>query len=380
MPDGYNFSAFGSTNPALAELFKNEFMARQGAQQAAQSQAAQETARQQIMAQSQLAQAQLQGTQSDREYNRIWKEKEFNAKEEGDKVKEGQANRLLDIQEKAYGVKPGEDLQRRKQAIIDANSTAINDAQRANALLQINTDAAVAAAKKALPMGAGLFGGPTAANLDDPNHPARQLIQKQAFDAVRSQLLAEKGGALNNLIPDPGTFTFKPIQFDETGKAIALPLPSPGSSTNSAALGAPPKTGYDDSGNADAPGGTLSNPAALGSMSPQTQAIASVAQPVINKVLGSAADMFGIKAPTVATPAPVIGQPSVKRLLGSATVLLTPEDDAALQRQLVSVIPEQRPAAYKAIVGQLLQSRRAVMGGMPPQDPYSNFDIPSTMY
>ena len=130
------------------------------------------------------------------------------------------------------------------------------------------------------------------------------------------------------------------------------------------------------------------NPAALGSAKPaitptalpsdvseKAAAASQVIQPVVNKALSSLADLFRLQAPaTVSTVAP--SSPSVKRLLGNDTVLLTPADDAELQRQLMAVVPEQRPATYRAIIDQLLRSQRAVLQSLAP----GTFEIPSAMY
>src|SRR5438552_3090447 len=205
----FDIQPFASTNPAVGQLFAAEFAQRQAQRQADQQAAQNALAGQQIRAQQALAQAQLQGAQSDREYNRLFREREFQAKEQGDKERNALFEKQLAI-DKAYkegltggGARTAIDEERRKQAIIDANANANNDAQRANAPFQINFVSAIAAAIENLPVWAGLFGGTKSANLEDPKHPARRAIQKQSFDAVRSQLLAEKGGALNSLIPDP---------------------------------------------------------------------------------------------------------------------------------------------------------------------------------
>ncbi len=350
--------AFGSTSPALQNLFANEFAQRRAQAETDANLNATETARQQILAQQQLANAQLQAAQSDKEYNRLFREREFAAKEEGDKVREGQTDTAL-ATDKAYreglisgGGKTSVDAERRKQAITDANSAAVNDSQRANALYQINVDAAVAAAKKGLPMGAGLFGGTTAAQLDDPNHPARKLINKAAFDQVRSQLLAEKGGALNSLIPDAQTFTFKPVQYDETGKAIALPVPTPGAGAaqsaagmqdNPAALGvpltAPAAQGATQSSTGGAPAG----------MGDGASALFQMGAPVVTSAIGAMANMLG---PNTGTASPMYGSDPTDTVPlpapgGNGNVHVPRQAAIDLRMKLNAMPPEARAPFYQ---------------------------------
>jgi len=353
---------FSSGSPVIDALFSREFAVRQADQAAAEAAAARAIQRQQIQAQSDLARAQQQSTAQQNEFNNLFRmqsESERNAL----------FKRQLDIDEKARIPRTDLETERRKAAIIDANAAANNDAQRANALLQINIDSAVAAAKKDLPWGAGNFGGVTAANLDDPTHPARKAINKLAFDKVRTQLLSEKGGALNSLIPDPDTFTFRPVQYDETGKAIALPIPSIAPTAGG---------GYDYMGNPINPAGL--GPSAAPAVVP-VPTTASSGGPGVGDMfkaalIGAMPSVFG----ATATPkkAPVAPQPSVRRAFGNSTVLLTPEDDATLARQLLAVPAEQRPAAYRAMVDQWLQSGRARIMAPPvtisPADALPNYN------
>jgi hypothetical protein len=356
----FDIQPFASTNPAVGQLFAAEFAQRQAQRQADAQAAAQEIARQQIQAQSQLAQSQQQANLQQQQYNNLFREREFQSREKDDAEKNALFKQQLGIQqqnadtEKAARV-PRTEAERRKAAIIDANSNAMNDAARANALYQINVDGAVAAAKKALPMGAGLFGGTTAANLDDPNHPARKLINKQEFDAVRAQLLAEKSGALNSLIPDPNTFTFKPVQYDETGKAIALPMPTAGS--NYDYMGNP----VDNAGAASALGTSTAAPvpSATTATTPMATAVPTSKAGWLDYIGGiDMRSLFGMK-PVAAISPPIVSQPSVRRAFGNSTILLSPEDDATLARQLLAIPTEQRPAAYRAMVDQWLQAGRA---------------------
>ena len=357
MAASYDIAPFSSTNPAIDALFTREFAQRQADREAVAKAAAGAIARSQIGAQSQLAQAQLEQAQAQQQYNNLFREREFQAKEAGDKIREEQINKQLEI-DKAWKV-PRTDLEseRRKQAIIDANANNVNDAARANALYQIALEAELARAKKEdvskfMP---GLRGGPTIEQLDDPNHPVRRALNKKVFDSVYRQLVAEKGGTVQAVVPDPATFTFKPIQFDETGKSIALPLPAPKptipndnpaglgtipdvSTTVTPAYGGPGTTSFvprvDLSNFSSVPTTANPNPAALGV--------------------------------TVQLAAP---QPSVRRLLGNTAILLTPEDDATLQRQLLSIPAEQRPAAYRAMVEQWFQSGRARLAPTVPIAP-----------
>src|SRR5436190_4774310 len=370
---------YASGSPIVDSLFGREFANYQVEDRARQQAAANEIARQQIMAQSELARAQQQSNAQQQQYNNLFRERDFAAKEKGDEERNALFKRQLDSDEKARVPRTDLEAERRKNAIIDANSTAANDASRANALFKINLEEALKTAK------AGLhwytMGGPSAANLDDPAHPAYRAIQKQVFDRVRNQLLSEKGGALNNLIPDDQTFEFKPVQFDDKGNAIVAPYKAPPGSIGS---------GFDYMGN---PIASAANPAALGPTVPTIPGTSTVApdydsasflkaiiQPSVNKAFSSMADMFGIKAPATPTVQPATS-PSVKRLLVDAagretSVMLTPADDAELQRQLIAIVPEQRPAAYRTIIGQLLQNGRALMS----PNPYANFEIPSASY
>jgi hypothetical protein len=367
----YPSPIYSSANPAVDQLFGREFAAYQSTQAARERAAQEEIARSQIGAQYRLAQAQLQGTQADRDYNRLFREREFQSREKGDEARNALYRDQLKIQQqaadtdKAWKV-PRTDLEseRRKQAIIDANAAANNDAQRANALLQINIDAAVAAEKKKLPWGAGNLGGVTAANLDDLTHPARKEINKRAFDTVRTQLLAEKGGALNSLIPDPDNFTFKPVQFDSQGNVMAAPFKAPG--------GTP--VDFDYMGNPVAPvspgvaaglgpvtptvtpDAATANPAALG---PTAQAVMAVGQPLVDRTMSSAADMFGIKAPTLSPP---IAPQTIQVPVDEAHFLeMSAADAAEAERQLRAIPPEQRGAAAAAIRDNLMKSGRATL-------------------
>jgi hypothetical protein len=356
----FDIQPFASTNPAVGQLFASEFAQRAAQRQTDQQAAANEIARQQIMAQSQLAQAQLRGQQQSQDQANLFRMQQLTSQEKAEEARNKILQQQADTDKAARVPRTDLEAERRKSEIIDANAAAINDAQRANALYQIEVNKRVADAKAA----GHLFTWEK--SFDDPNHPVRQKINRDAFDAVYLGLKSEKGTA-QSLIPDPDTFTFKPVQYDETGKAIVPPKPTlkpPGDPSNpgAAALDATPNV---------APPDAAANPAALGPMSPEAQAITAVGQPIVDKVLSSAADMFGIKAPVTAPVAPTatLGTPSVRRLLGSTTVLLTPEDDAVLQRQLIAIPAEQRPAAYKAIIGQLLQSRRAVLPTPQPTDP-----------
>jgi hypothetical protein len=368
----FDINPYASTHPAIDSLFSREFAQRQGQVAAQEAERQRQVARDQIRAQERLAEAQLRDAQAQREYSNLFREREFQAREKGEAERNALLKRQLDIDEKWKVPRADLESERRKQAIIYDNANAINDAQRANALLQINIADAVAAAKKALPWGAGNLGGVTADNLDDPTHPARKAINKRAFDTVRTQLLAEKGGALNSLIPDPDTFTFKPVQFDSQGNVVSAPFKAPvGTSRDFDYMGNPVDPGVAaglgtrENPIVMQPTVVTGNPSALG---PTAQAI----QTLVDRAMSSAADMFGIKAPAVA-PAVTPGTPSLRRLVvvnGRETVvLLTPEDDAELQRQLIAIPAEQRPAAYKAIIGQLLQGRRAVLPTPQPTDP-----------
>lgn len=342
---------FASGNPAVDALFTREFANRQAQRQEDAQAAADATARAQIMAQSQLARAQLEQSAQQAEYNRLFREREFQAKEAGDKVREEQGNKLLKIQEAAYGVGPERDKARRAQAVIDANSNAINDAARANAMFDVEMEKALTKAK------GDLHFWNSSAPYNNPNSPEYRALQQKTFAAIRSNLLAEKGGALNNLIIDPNTFKFHPIQYDAEGKAIAAPVPVP----------AP----------APAPGLTA-NPAALGTSGGLTNAekagmVGTVGGSLVSKGLGALADMFKIQAPTTSTAnagasaalpetAPVISTavPSIRRSYGSTGYLLTPEDDSTLGKLLDETPVAEKSKVYKQMMDFLIQQKRAV--------------------
>jgi len=366
---------FSSGNPVVDALFSREFAQRQAEQAALEAAATRGVQRQQIQAQSELARAQQQSTAQQQQYNNLFREREFQSREKGDEERNALFKRQLDIQEKA--TRTSTDEERRKALIIDRNATAINDAQRANALYKINFEKSLAAEKANR---TGLFGlGSTAAKLDDPNNVDRKKIQNQAFDTVRQQLLSEKGGALDNLIPDPDSFTFKPVQYDETGKAIALPLPTPTPTTGTggydymgnpvdvgaaAGLGpAKPVIAPDATPNAAGLGPVRASPsfatpsgAQPGGMtfSPNADA-ATIAglgiQPVVDKFLGSAANMFTVRA-----PAPAIIRIPIQ---GLGLMEVSQADAEEAERQLRSVPPENVAATAAAIRDGLLKSGRA---------------------
>lgn len=339
---------FSSGSPIIDQLFSREFAQRQAEQAALEAAATRGVQRQQIQAQSDLARAQQQSTAQQQEYNNLFRMQELGSREKAEADRNTLLKRELDIREKASRVSTDEE--RRKAAIIDANAAAVNDAQRANALYKINFDKMLTAekAKRTGFLGTGL--GSTAGVFDDPKSPDYKKVQNQAFDTVRTQLLAEKGGALNSLIPDPDTFTFRPVQYDETGKAIALPIPS-----TSGTVGG----GYDYMGNPINPAGL--GPSAAPAAVPAAPTTTSSGGPGVGDMfraalVGAMPSVFGATATPKGAPVP---QPSVRRAFGNSTVLLTPEDDATLARQLLAVPAEQRPAAYRAMVDQWLQSGRA---------------------
>lgn len=369
---------FSSTNPAIDALFTREFANRQAQRQEDVQAAADATARAQIAAQSELARAQMQQAASQYDYNRLFKEREFQAKEAGDKVREEQYNRLLGIQEAAYGVKPGMDKQRRAQAIIDANANASNDASRANAMFEIELNNQLAAdAKKR-----GWFGG--LGKPLDKNSTEYRALANTAFQTVRRNLLAEKAGALNNIITDPDTFRFNPVQFDEQGNVIpgAYKAPEDVRKANQ----------FDAMGNPITPvtpSASTATPIAGGLFGPmytrssgltdaeKLGAASRVISPIVTKGFSSLADLFKVGTPatttTNAAPAAVAAEPtatvtnvpSIKRSYGSVGYMLTPDDDATLVKTLDETPADQQPRIYKQMMDYLIQSRRAVPTNAP---------------
>lgn len=368
----YAGPVFSSGNPTVDQLFGRQFAVNQS--ETAQQMEGEKNAiaRQQIMAQEKLAQAQLAGQQQQQQQQDL-----FRMQQAADN--KALSTRQLDIMQEDVKNRSGAtraDLaaEARKAAIIDANSTAINDSQRANALWKINVESALTAAKKALPWGAGNLGGTSALNLDDPKHPARRAIEKAAFDTVRNQLLAEKGGALNSIIPDAETFTFRPVQYDETGKAISSPVPfnmgtpppPPG-----AGVGAPPPTVPDPNAQAaqivaapTASGlsglpdlfNTVSNP--LGTGAKGLMAQTGMDQRLENSLMGNIlkqATTFGSPGAT----APVAAPPMIRIPVPGGSLEMPTAVAEELSRQVAAIAPEQRAAAKKSILEDLLKSGRA---------------------
>lgn len=397
---------FASTHPAIDALFSREFAGRQMDQAAAEAAAMRGVQRESLRAQSDLAQSQLRQSQAQQDYNNLFRMQQLTSQEKAEADRNALLKRELDIREKG-GTRPAIDAETRKRAIIDTNATAVNEAARANALFKIELDAEIARAKEkdVASVMPGLFGGLTAKKIDDLNSPERKAIQKKVFDTVYRKLVAEKGGTVQMIIPDSETFTFKPVQYDEDGKAIALPLPSPATSGAGAAAGI----------------GTMPTTAGTGSVAPDSTAVGTEAQnlfrigePIIRKGINAFRDMLlpGTSATTSTAPPPSLNTrtslsdldaeqklladyqrrtaplfdptavrgtappvPSVRRALGNSTVLLLPEDDALLARQLLSVPVEQRPTAYRVMIDQWLQAGRAVM--VPPATPVIPYEEPN---
>jgi len=346
---------FSSGNPVVDALFSREFAQRQAEQAALEAAATRGVQREQIQAQSQLAQAQQRSAAQQQEYNNLFRMQDLQQRADAQKSYEALTKRQLDIQEKG-GTRPAIDEETRKRQIIDANATAINDAQRANALYKINFEKSLAEAKAKRTgfLWTGL--GSTAGVYDDPKTTDYKKVQNETFERVRQQLLSEKGGALNNLIPDPDTFVFKPVQYDETGKAIALPLPTPTPTAPSGDVGAAAGLGP------ATPAPTAPTPGLSLGDNIDASLLFRAVEPAVRQSIGNAADMFGVQAPKMVTiPTP------------SGNLELSETDALEAQRQLQSVPIEQRAATAAAIRDQLIKSGRARLRMRIPQ--MSNEDM-----
>src|SRR6266576_3876836 len=97
----FDTQPFASTNPAVGQLFGLEFAQRQAQRQADQQFAANLTAQQQIRAQAALAQAQQQSNAQQQQYNNLFREREFQSREKGDKERNALFEKQLGI-DKAY--------------------------------------------------------------------------------------------------------------------------------------------------------------------------------------------------------------------------------------------------------------------------------------
>lgn len=350
---------FASTHPAIDALFAREFANRQAQREEDAKAAADATGRAQIAAQSQLAQAQLQEAQQQADYNRLFREREFQAKEAGDKIREAQANRGLDIQEKYFGVRPGLADETRKNDIATANAQAKAAAARVQ-------DAYESSLETALNAEAGArthwyMPGDKAAHrkvLDDPMNPDRQKIEQDTWNLITSGLKNDKTGAGSLIIPDFKTRTFKPVQYDSAGNLNTGPYTT----------GKPNE--YDYLGN------PVANPAALGAKvtvmppsvitgsAPTTTASGDSNLADIFRVMaiGAMPSVFG--ATKTPAAAPIVPAPSVRRTFSNASVLLTPEDDAMLTRQPLETVP--------ALVEGWLRSGRATLApSATPPIPYT---------
>lgn len=335
MANEFALPAYASTHPAIAQLFANEFAQRQAGQQAQQEAAKNALLGQQVEAQSKLAQAQLRAANEQQQYNNLFRIAEFKDRQASGDEQRKLFTRQLDIDEKARVPRTDLEAKRREAVIIDSNAAAINDAQRANALFKISFDKLLSDEKQKRSGFLWTGWGATAGRLDDPKSPEYRAIQNQAFNTVRNQLLAEKGGALNSLIPDADTFTFKPVQYDETGKAIALPLPSP------------------------APTSVMPNQPPTGSQVPFTMTPPQTQEAPpssLDTLVGSSIFNMAIPRFSGATAAPM---PSVHVPVRGGTLEMSSQVASEIEQQLRGIAPEFRAAAASTLQDQLLKSGRA---------------------
>ncbi len=368
---------FASTHPAINALFAAEFAQSQAQRQAEAQAMANETARAQIGAQTQLAQSQMRQAQVQQDYNNLFREREFQSRSAAEQARQKLYEDQLKIERDKIGP-TRETLMKevRAQQIIDANATAVNDARRANAMHQIELEKEIAAAKK------GLYWSSSKAVYDDKKSAEYRALENKVHQNVRRALLAEKGGALNNIVADPNTFIFSPVQFDAEGKVIISPAPTAVTVPDPAALA---------TSSATTPSGGLTQGEKIG-------AVTAIGGELVKKGLNSLADMFKIGGTTAtpttptttttnAAPAAVVpteptttgtNAPSVKTFYGSRIFLLTPEDDAILRNAMDGAPSEAaKTNVFQRFMRYLIESGRAVdtnerVGGIRVEIPASD--------
>lgn len=357
--NGYG-PAFASTNPAVAQLFANIFATQRAADASAQAAAAQETARAQIDAQERLAQAQLAAAGQDKEYNRLFRDKQLKSQEQAEAERNRLTGRYYDILEKG-GARSAVVDEQQKARIKLSNAEAQAAARRFQDIYDTQLEAAVTAAKNkekdALWGWRGLRPNDEKA-IDDKwdlaTNPDRMKLETDTWLNVLKQMQTDRSGSGQLVIPDQKSRRFLPALLDENGNLLGTGGTTSSSSSNPAALGAgvAPTVSKADAGG---DGGAFKL-----DISPLAGLFKAPWVPATTGTYTSAA--------TGAIPSP--SAMTVRRPLGDRTVLLAPEDDATLARQLGAVPAEQRPAAYANMVEQLLKSGRArlvpVGGFVPP--------------
>ena len=345
----YDIQPFASTHPAIDALFTREFAQRQADREAAARAAAGSIARAQIGAQSQLAQAQLEEARANQDYNRLFREREFEARQDAEKVRQGQIDRQL----KLYEADP------EKNRIASINAAAQAAAARFNAAYDTALEAALAKAKddetKSLWF-SGMRPGAVKAVDDswaDPNNPKRLKVAMDTWKTVLNSL--SKDRELQLVIPDVRTRTFNPAQLDASGKLII-------STNNPAALGVTANT-------VPTPVGVVPEEPAI-----TARDIPTPPRDLFNFGMIPAAPLFGMPKTTtppaaIVAPPPAIDEPeylspgvrAVRHAAGpNRDVLLLPEDSAIIVRELPMVQggDRQKAIAYQVMVDQFVKAGR----------------------
>ena len=349
----YNVQPFASTHPAIDALFTREFAQSQADREAAARAAASSIARAQIGAQSQLAQSQLEEARAQQDYNRLFREREFQARQDAEKVRQGQVDRQLGILEKGT---PNVETERERVRIASINAAAQAAAARFKAAYDAALETNLAAGKKSDVESLwlnGLWPGSTKTIDDawtDPKYPKRQKVEMETWNSVLGKL--QKDPELQFVIPDPKNRVFRPAQLDSAGKLIIPAVTTSDSPINPAALGA---TSFAPTSPviADASGG------------PGT--ISFIAKPDLQNFFSQEAETpaAAVTAPaTPAAPQPEYLSPGVRAVRHAAgpsrDVLLLPEDSAIIVRELPLVQGDdrQKAIAYQAMVDQFVKAGR----------------------
>lgn len=353
------FPAYASTNPAVAQLFKNEFAQREASQQALEELARQDTARAEIGARSQLAQAQLKNAQEQQNYNNLFRMAEFKDRQQSGDEQRALLERQLNIDQKykeGLVAKPGNRTAADQEAFNTDSETIAN---QLNSAYQTKLQVGQAAAKKIY--------DDTVAGLHFWQSPDKA---KAAYDQTLSAL-EEK---VFNDVQDIATRYYPPASFraDPFSRKF-LPVKMPTGNAPSAGGNAPVPFGMSEGANqGTGEGGSPDVPFTLIGTDNTRQtfptrealdaAVQSIQTPGVSPGVSAALPAPSATAPAVTPPVVPMTQPpgqmvrvSVK---GNLVEMLSVVADE-FERQLHLVPPAQREAAGKAILDQLLKSGRA---------------------
>jgi len=354
----YDIQPFASTHPAIDALFTREFAQRQADREAAARAAAGSIARAQIGAQSQLAQEQLEEARANQDYNRLFREREFEARQDAEKVRQSQIDRQL----KLYEADP------EKIRISSVNAAAQAAAARYKAAydsaLETNLAAQKEADRKSMWFN-GLWPGSMKELEDtwaDPNNPKRLKVETDTYNSVLRKLITDKDKDLQLVIPDPKTKTFRPAQLDASGNLV---IPT----NNPAALGVTTNA-------VPTPVGVLPEDQSITvrDLPAPTTSSSGVGDMFKAVMVGAMPTVFGATAtPTTtttgapaapATPSVEYLSPGVRAVRHAAgpnrDVLLLPEDSAIIVRELPMVQggDRQKAIAYQVMVDQFVKAGR----------------------